>query len=92
MLFLSDLASNLLARLTLCMVGNFSCLCCRLLIFFFLKKIRFSKDSFRNTIRVSNDLGPDQDRYLVSPDLGPNCLQRLAADDNVKTVQTLMVS
>ena len=39
------------------------------------------RDFFRNTIRVSNSLDPDQDRYFVGPDLGPNCLQMLAADD-----------
>ena len=32
----------------------------------------FSKISFWNTIRVSNSVGPD---------LGPNCLQRLSADN-----------
>ena len=32
-------------------------------------------------IRVSNGLDPDQDRRYVGPDLGPNCLQRLSADD-----------
>ena len=37
--------------------------------------------SFRNTIRVSNGLDPDQDRQNVGPDLGPNCLQRLSADN-----------
>ena len=42
------------------------------MIFF---KIDFSKKSFRNTIRVSKGLGPDQDRHSVGPDLGPNCLQ-----------------
>ena len=36
--------------------------------------------SFRNTIR-SNSLDPDQTRCFVRPDLGPNCLQRLLADD-----------
>ena len=30
---------------------------------------------------VSNSLDPDQDRRSVGPDLGPNCLQRLSADD-----------
>ena len=30
---------------------------------------------------MSNSLGPDQDRHAVGPDLGPNCLQRLSADD-----------
>ena len=34
-----------------------------------------------NTIRVSNGLDPDQDQHSVGPDLGPNCLQRLSADD-----------
>ena len=50
-------------------------------IFFF--KIIFLKNSFMNTIRVSNSLDPDQDRRCVGLDLGrPNCLQRLSADDN----------
>ena len=49
-----------------------------LLIF---SKSTFSKNSFRNTITVSNSLDPDQDRRSVGPDLGPNCLQRLSADD-----------
>ena len=31
-------------------------------------------------IRVSNGKDPDQDRRFVSPDLDPNCLQRLSAD------------
>ena len=30
---------------------------------------------------MSNSLDPDQDRRSVGPDLGPNCLQRLATDD-----------
>ena len=41
----------------------------------------FFLNSFRNTIRVSNSLDKDQDQYSVRPDLGPNCLQRLSADD-----------
>ena len=44
-------------------------------------KSTFSKNSFRNTIRVSNSLDPDQARQNVGPDLGPNCMQRLSADD-----------
>ena len=52
--------------------------CCRLMIFF---KIKFSKNSFRKTIRVSNSLDPNQDRHSVGPDLGANCLQRLTADE-----------
>ena len=46
-----------------------------------LSKINFSKKSSRNTIRVSNSLDPDQARHFVRPDLGPNCLQRLSADN-----------
>ena len=41
----------------------------------------FSKNSFRNTIRVSNSLDQDQDQHFVGPDLGPICLQRLSADN-----------
>ena len=39
---------------------------------------------FSNTIRVSNSLDPDQARHFVGnvgPDLDPNCLQRLLADN-----------
>ena len=36
-----------------------------------------------NTIRVSNSLDPDQARHFVRPDLGPNCLQRLSADNKM---------
>ena len=43
------------------------------------------KKSFKNTIRVTNGLDPDQGIHFVSPDLGPNCLQILSADNNVLT-------
>ena len=36
---------------------------------------------FFTTIQVSNSLDPDQARHFVRPDLGPNCLQRLSADN-----------
>ena len=52
---------------------------CHLLIFF--SKFTFLKNSFRNTVRLSNSLDPDQARHGVGPDLGPNCLQWLSADD-----------
>ena len=68
-----------LGVLTLCVLGKFSCFCYRLLTFF--SKLTFSKKSFRNAIRLFNGLGLDQDRHFVGPDLGPNCLQRLSADD-----------
>ena len=64
------------------MLGNFSCFCCPLLTFF---KINFFKIKFRNTIRVSNALDSDQDRHSVGPDLSPNCLQRLTAEQMTKT-------
>ena len=45
---------------------------CRLIFFF--SKSSFSKNSFQNTIRVSNSLDADQARH-VRPELDPNCLQ-----------------
>ena len=51
---------------------------CHLWIFL---KLTFKKKTFKNTIRLSNSLDPDQARHFVGPDLGPNCLQRLSADD-----------
>ena len=41
-------------------------------------QLHYSKNYFRNIIRVSNSLNPDQDLQSVSPDLGPNCLQKLS--------------
>ena len=41
----------------------------------------FFKNSFRTTIRVSNGLDPNQDLHSVGPGQGPNCLQRLSAND-----------
>ena len=60
------------------MLGNFTILLSSADIF---QNYFFSKNSFMNTIRVSNSLDPDQDRRSVGPDLGPNGLQRLSADD-----------
>ena len=31
---------------------------------------------------MSNSLDPDQAGHSVGPDLGPNCLQKLSADDS----------
>ena len=50
----------------------------RRLIFY---KISFLKISFRITIRAANSLDQDQARNFVGPDLGPNGLERLSADD-----------
>ena len=40
----------------------------------------FNKN-FLEYYQSENSLYPDQDQHPVGPDLGPNCLQRLAADD-----------
>ena len=37
-----------------------------------------SSADFRNSIKVSNSLDPDQARLFIGPDLGPTCLQRLS--------------
>ena len=50
-------------------------------VYGYIAKSTFSKTFFRNIIRVSNSLNPDQARHFVGPDLGPICLQRLSADD-----------
>ena len=58
-------------RFTLCMLGNFSLL-------------TFLKLNFKNIwehYQKSNSLDQDQERYCVGPDLGPNCLKILSAED-----------
>ena len=40
----------------------------------------FSKYSFKNNIRLSNSLDPDQAQRSVRTDLGPNGVQRSSAD------------
>ena len=60
------------------MLGNFFVVCS------FFSKSSFSKNSFRNMIRESNSLNPGQARQDVRPDLGPNCLQMLSADDTTR--------
>ena len=64
--------------LTLCMLGNISRFFNRLLIFF---KCNLSKNSFRNTTRMSYCLDPDQARRFVGSDLGSNFSHRLSGDD-----------
>ena len=59
---------------------------CHLLFFFFFSKSTFSKISFRNTIRVSNSLYPDQARHFVRPNLGPPRLERLSVDDTYRQI------
>ena len=35
---------------------------------------------------MSDSFDPDQAQLFVWPDLGPNCLQRLSADDTIKQI------
>ena len=60
------------------MLGNFECL---FVICSCFSKSTFLKNSFSDTVRVSNSLDPDQARQNVGPDLNPNCLQMLSHDD-----------
>ena len=46
----------------------------------FFKIIFFQKNTSKRLL-VSYGLDPDQDRHYVGPDLGPNSLKRLSADD-----------
>ena len=65
-----------------------------MLMFFFVLFFQnqlFSNNSFKNTIRVPNGSDPDQARRFVGPDLVPNCLQRLSADDTVTSAPKLIV-
>ena len=55
-------------------------------VILFFSNSHFSEKIFRNTIRVSNGLDPDQDRHFVGPERGPNCLQSLSEDDKSRTL------
>ena len=63
------------------MLNNFSSFFfCRLqiffkIIFFFFKKF------FQECHQSVKQFDPDQAQHFIGPDLGPNCLQRLSADD-----------
>ena len=49
--------------------------------YFYCHQLTLKKKPVRNTIRVSEGLDLDQEQHSVGPDLGPNCKQRLSADD-----------
>ena len=49
------------------------------------------REKIRNIIRVANRLDPDQVRRFVWPNLGPNCLQKLSADDNSRSAGSFCV-
>ena len=56
-----------------------------------------SRVSCHYSSRVCNSLNPDQDRYSVGPDLGPNCLHRqqnthvAACKERVKGPRTVLM-
>ena len=68
-------------RIYLCSFVDFTILHVFWCLQIFFKIIFFLKKKIRNTIRVSNTLDPGQAQHFVGPDLGPNCLQRLSADN-----------
>ena len=47
-------------------------------------KLTFLKKILSGTLKESNRLDPAQDQHSVGPDLHPNCMQRLSAEDNVR--------
>ena len=72
--------------LTLCLLGNFvRFLSCS---DFFPNQL-FSKNSFRNAIRVLNILDPDQVQHFIGPDLGPNCLQKVCKSSYLSSADNL---
>ena len=77
--FFYFLIFDLIINLLVILLGN--CACFLSSADFFFQNQLLNKNAFRNIIRVSNSLDPDQARRFVGPDLGPNCLQRLSADD-----------
>ena len=64
--------------ITLCMLGNFTCFCCRQLTFL---KISFLKKIFQDHYQSVKQFGSRSGPTFVRPDMGPNCLQRLSADN-----------
>ena len=71
----------LILLITLCMLGSFHAFIVVCILFL---KSTFSKNSFWNTISMSNGLGPDQDRHSGSGTLGPNCLQSTVYQQTIK--------
>ena len=57
--------------------SSYFCLCG----FFF--EIHFFEKFFLEYFKNANSLDPDQAQSYVGPDLGPNSLQRLSADDTI---------
>ena len=78
MRFINLLMVNTRKLSTVCPLRKFSSLFLPAADFF--QNQIFSKNSFRNKIKVSNSLDLDQARHFVGLDLGPKCLQKLSAD------------
>ena len=47
----------------------------------FFQNKRFNLKKIQEHYKSVKGLDPDQDRHSVGPDLGPNCLQSLSADN-----------
>ena len=67
-------------------IKDFLLFACWVILHAFLSSADFFQNqlfcnSFRNIIRVSNSLDPDQDQHNVGPELDSNCSQRLSADN-----------
>ena len=60
-----------ISDITLCLLGI--SVCYFICLVFPKLTLFFSKNCFRNTIRVSISLDPDQAQHFVGPDLGLNC-------------------
>ena len=55
----------------------------------FFQNYFFSQNTLKSTTRMPKSLDLDQDQHSVSPDLGPNCLQRLSADNKSRSRKEL---
>ena len=66
------------------MLGNFACFLSSVVVFCFFKINFFEKFFLEFLQNVS--LNPELARQNVGPDLGPNCLQKLSADDTSRKI------
>ena len=76
---------NCCKSLNLCILGNFHAFVVGCWLFW---KDIFSKNSYRNTIRVLHSLDQDQN---VRPNLGPNSLLKFWVDDKIATSKERVV-
>ena len=63
-------------RLNTARLRNFSCFCCQ-----FFSKYKLFQKIFNHHYHSGKWLDSDQDWHSVRPNLGPNCLQRISAED-----------